>query len=116
MAKSNTNNANTTPSIALFACIILLLLALFFYYFKLRKAVVQVQKVQKMRVPDNSVVNTKHKTEAEVAARQYVVKSMYIPKEIGHRTNTERVFLTNKGLRTMTVNSDGLPMPVRKES
>jgi len=111
----NASNANTTPSVALFGCIIILLLAMFFYYFKLRNAVVHVQKVQKMKVPDNSKVNTKHKSEEEVAVRQYVVKSMYIPKEIGHRTTTERVFLTNKGLRVLPVNTDGLPLPAHKE-
>ena len=74
----------------------------------------RVQKVHKMKLPDNNTVNTKHKSEAEVAARQYVVKSMYVPKEIGHRTTTERVFLTSKGYRTLPINSDNIPLPALK--
>lgn len=112
MAQKNSD----TPSIALFVCVILLLIVLFAYFFKLRNASIHVKQRMKMRVPDQSQVNIKHKNPADVEATQRIVKAMYIPQEVGERTTTERVFLTNKGLRTMTIDTRGHPMPTLKDS
>jgi hypothetical protein len=38
-------------------------------------------------------------------------EALYIPKDIGHRTGTRRVFNTSKGLRVFETNYQNFPMP-----
>ena len=37
--------------------------------------------------------------------------TLYVPKEVGHRTTNRRIFSTNKGLRAYSVNTSNFPLP-----
>ena len=44
-----------------------------------------------------------------------VQSSSYKPVEVGHRTEKNRVFHTSKGLRIYTVNTDEIPLPLKRK-
>ena len=54
---------------------------------------------------------SEQKQQQKQKQKQQQTNPHYQPKESGHRTGQSRLFLTNKGLRSYEVNSEGYPVP-----
>lgn len=103
-----------------------LLFGLYYWYFILPKSA-RAQQPQlrpahsigpQRRERAGGVPDTTHReAAAEATARvasvppEKALTTMYVPKEVGHRSGMQRVFLTNKGLRVYETNEHGWPMP-----
>ena len=84
--------------IFLLICVVIVFLGFLFYS---RKA--HIKSPQKPNAP-----NTRYRSAEEIQGRQNIVRAMYVPKDVGHRTGQERVFMTSKGLRSYEVSTDDL--------
>jgi len=116
-----------SSSVALYLGIVVLLFVVFgcYYWFKVRGGLVAKKKHQISRRDVLGVPDTQHRPAvAEPAPRvvgatvppEKALTTMYVPKEVGHRTGQARVFITNKGLRVYETNEHGCPMPVPQSS
>lgn len=106
----------STAAIALLVSTLLFIVVLGYYWFKLRGATAKIkqngacvaqkqQQQQSQRIHDGQTKNM-----AAVA----VVKPMYKPADVGHRTGHKRVFISSKGLKVYDTNEHGWPMPPLK--
>lgn len=130
-AGGGTNGPENGVSVALYVGLVLLLLVLFggYYWFQVRGGLAAKKKHQISR-RDLGVPNTQHRPAADPVGAataaappptvalppEKALATMYVPKEVGHRTGQARVFITNKGLRVYETNEHGWPMPVPQAS
>lgn len=114
-----------TSPLVLYGMLVVGLFLLFglYYWFQLRPGWSAKKKHQISRRDVLGVPDTSHRPAANVAAAplaatahavvppEKALATMYVPKEVGHRTGQQRVFITNKGLRVYETNEHGWPMP-----
>ena len=108
----------TIVTTVLVVSIVLMILFVLYYWFFVYST---KSTSRSSRILKNDVLppNTKHRPEVVVNDKGSAsspqtlpgLKPMYAPKEVGHRSGQERVFITNKGLRVYETNEQGWPMP-----
>jgi hypothetical protein len=111
----------STSVLILLICTVLFFIALAYYWFKLRGVTSKLK--QNMVQKSNNAKSSKsdelrqNRGEGKYHNEGYqvpVVKPMYKPTDVGHRTGHKRVFISSKGLRVYDTNEHGWPMPPLK--
>lgn len=125
-SSSSSSSSSSSASVYLLVAIGLMVLFGLYYWFKVRPGLSGAKKHQISRKDVLGVPDTAHRAAPPPAAAaataatssfpavvppEKALTTMYVPKEVGHRTGHQRVFITNKGLRVYETNEHGWPMP-----
>ena len=123
-SKSSSSSSSSSSLVSVYFIVVVALFVLFglYYWFKVRSASNQKRKSQISRKDVLGIPDTTHRETVEtvtvvpgdrttVVPPEKALTTMYVPKDVGHRTGYQRVFITNKGLRVYETNEHGWPMP-----
>ncbi len=113
---SKTTTTTTTSNVSVYFLTVVVIFSIFglYYLIRIRPGLMAKRKPSVRPPPSAGVPDTAHREPKKVQAPEKALSTMYVPTEVGHPVGRERVFLTNKGLRTYPVNEYGFPLPPTK--